>query len=311
MAARSDPTREALSAIAALDPGHPDTPDALRRYLARKSGPVVAAAARRVGEQRLDALRDALLAAWPGLFSSPVKRDPGCAAKIAIVQALGELDHLDPDVYLEAARHRQPEPSWGPPVDTAAGLRGHAILALVALSHPEAPLLIAEGLADSEARTRQGAAQALVAWNDPTLGQALARLALGKGEADPEVVEELFASVVALGGLSWAVRHLDGGLLAPEGQRGLYAEAAALALGGSREPEAFAPLRRWTERALRANQRRVGIIAMGLLRCAPAARWLLDTLEQDEPEDREVLLQALELYRGSPEVDARLQELSG
>lgn len=311
MAAKRDPTRDALAAIAALEPGHPDTPAALRRYLARKSGPVVAAAARVVGAHRIEALRGPLVAAWPGLFVNPVKRDPGCAAKIAVVQALGELDHLDPDVYIQAARHRQPEPSWGPPIDTAAGLRGHAILALAALSYPDTPLLIAEGLADAEARTRQGAAQALTAWNEPTIGQALARLALGKGDPDPEVVEELFASVVALGGLSWAVMHLHGELPAPEGQRALYAEAAALALGASRDPEAFGPLRRWTERAVRANQRRVGIIAMGLLRSDAAARWLLETLEEDDPGDREALLQALEVYRGDPEVDARLQAASG
>ena len=46
-------------------------------------------------------------------MTDPVKTDPQCWAKNAIVKALKDLNHDDPAVFLRGIEHVQMEPVWG------------------------------------------------------------------------------------------------------------------------------------------------------------------------------------------------------
>src|ERR1051325_3831837 len=71
--------------------------------------------------------KDRLVRRW---MQQPAKLDKACAATTQIVNALYELDYVEPEVFLQGIHHVQMEGSFGPPVDAAAcqtgqSLRGH------------------------------------------------------------------------------------------------------------------------------------------------------------------------------------------
>ena len=148
---RRDGTRDALDALHRVqqDPHALAAVDPLRQALGSRSAAVVAKAAAIIGDALLDGFTDALLRAWGRLFTRPVKQDPGCVAKLAIAEALDRLDHPDPVPFLRGAAHVQLEPAWGPPVDTAVGLRGRCGHALVRMAWPDALSVLADLFADS------------------------------------------------------------------------------------------------------------------------------------------------------------------
>ena len=102
--------------------GDASTPDRLRKALADRNNYVVARAARITEEVGVRALIPDLLSAFDRFFIDPVKSDPQCWAKNALVQALASLDHNDSTVFLRGLRHVQREPVWGGQGDTAAAL---------------------------------------------------------------------------------------------------------------------------------------------------------------------------------------------
>src|ERR1019366_97663 len=104
----------------------------LRKVLKDRSNYLVSKAAALAGELRLTALTPDLLRAFDRFMESPVKTDPQCWAKDAIVKALKDLGHDDPTVFLRGIGHVQMEPVYGGSVDTALTLRGSCALALVA-----------------------------------------------------------------------------------------------------------------------------------------------------------------------------------
>ena len=190
---------EALDRVRALE-GQPVDASALaelRLLVGHRSAHVAGRAARIAGEQGLTDLREALRTALPRFATQPVKRDPGCVAKHAILEALDLLDEADPDVFEPWVAYRQPEPSWGPPVDSATGVRIRAGRALARLRHHRALDLFADQLADPEPVVRQAAAEA-IAWLGVPAGAALLRLKIRVGDSEPEVVEACLAGLFVL-----------------------------------------------------------------------------------------------------------------
>src|SRR5689334_4824533 len=116
-----------MATLRALDVAAPGATDALRTALRAATGALVATAARRVGDERLEALVEELAPAFARLCEDAVKRDPGCRGKLAIVRAMHELDHWDDRVFVAGLRHVQKE-GFGND-DTAATLRGGCGLA--------------------------------------------------------------------------------------------------------------------------------------------------------------------------------------
>lgn len=308
MSRRPDPLQQRLDAVRALrdDPTSPETRAELRRLLKMRTSHVVAAAADHVAEHHLEGFDELLAAAWDTFEQDPIRRDPGCTAKLAIVRALEALGSHREDLFRKAVRYVQLEPSWGPPVDTATGVRGHAAMALVGTGAPDTPILLAELMVDPIPLCRSAAIQALAAWGDPVLLQALVRLRLRlfseKGEPEePDIAADAFEAVLALGGddgREWVTSHLEG--------TGPYAEAAALALGSARAGSALPALVGWWERTLAPDLRRVALVSIGLLRTDEALDFLLERVRHDATRPAADAIEALGVMAHDPAVRARI-----
>src|SRR5205823_9291390 len=125
---------EQLAALEELreSAGAPSTVDSLRKALANRNNYIAAKAAKIAAELGLKALIPDLLTTFDFFFIDPVKSDPLCWAKNALVQALAALGHDEAAAFIRGLRHIQMEPVWGGQEDTAAALRGNSALALVA-----------------------------------------------------------------------------------------------------------------------------------------------------------------------------------
>jgi hypothetical protein len=300
---KKDRSREELEAVAraARDPGSPDSLATLRSALRSRSNQVVARAARGVREASLRNLAADVAAAFPRLMADPIARDPTCVGKLEIVRCLLELDHPAHDVFLASVRHVQREPAFGPPVDTAAELRGTASIALVVTRHAEGPYEAVRLLADPEPVARAGACRALAACGIPGAELAL-RLHVMRGESEPDVAQEALAALLDLDparSLDLAVELLDGD---DEGMAG----AAALALGGTRRDAALAPLRTRLDVETRPVVRHAIALALGELRLEEGFAVLLDMVERGSRADAHSARRALEVFP-DPELQERLR----
>lgn len=306
MSRRPDPLQERLDAVRALgaDPTRPEALAELRRVLKLRTSHVVAVAADVVAEHRLEGFEELLVAAYEHFEHDPIRRDPSCSAKAAIVRALEALGTHRDDLLRRAVRCVQLEPSWGRPVDTATGVRGHAAMALVGTGAHDVPVLLAELLADPLPVCRSAAVQALAAWGDPVLLEALLRLRLRlygeQGEPeDLDVVADAFEALLGLGGdeaRSFVLGHLEGA----------YAEAAALALGTARVASALPALVDWWERTLDPALRRVALVSIGLLRTDEAVDFLLERVRADAQAPASDAVEALAVVAHDPAARARI-----
>ncbi len=303
--AKSRAIEDALAELAAVraDPAAGDAAAALRRALKGKSSHVAAKAARLAGELELPALVPDLLAAFDKLMVDAVKSDPGCAAKHAIADALYRLGACEAGVFLRGIRHRQMEPVWGGRTDTATALRGVCALGLVRMNYREVLSELADLLADPEAPARADAARAL-AYSENELGAPLLRLKALLGDDDPSVVAECLTALLRLApaaSLPFVAQFLDRADAAQQ-------EAAALALGGSRLPEAFDTLRQWWERTLKPDLRRTALLAIAMLRRDEGIDFLLAQVAGDSGPSARDAVAALSLYRHDDSVAQRVRD---
>ena len=286
--------------IAALDAATADaaSPDArarLREALAAGIGLVAARAAKIIREHAVDGFEAELCAAFRRLRADPVKIDPGCLGKLAALEALDFGGSDDAEVFLEATRTTQPEPAWGPPVDTAVGVRARGVLALARLLHPDLSLVAGTLLADPLSPVRQAAAEALASTGDRALAGPLA-LRWELGDEDPLVVLACMTGLLALApdhALPRLREALHGG---DDGAR----ELAGLALGQSSRPEALDLLLAHLEAAPRAAERAPTLRALGLQRHERALAALLDVVATGTLADAEAAIAGLAARRFDP-----------
>ena len=186
---KADPVEQALNDIGELRVASPseDVAKQLRSYLKNRSNLVVAKAAKIVGELHLSGLIAELAAAFNRMMVNPAKLDKRCAAITEIVSALYELDYTEPEVYLQGIRHVQKEASFGPPIDTAATLRGRSAQGLLRTRYPDAIAIVIDLLVDPEPPARLGAIRAL-ALNGGDVGPLLLRL-ITRGTLGPIVLD--------------------------------------------------------------------------------------------------------------------------
>lgn len=298
--ARAKALEETLEQLARArrDPGSADTLALLRRVLAGKSSHAAATAADIAGEAELVALVPELAAAFERLLVEPLRRDPGCTAKAAIANALYRMGAAETAVYLKGIRHVQLEPIWGGKADTATGLRGTCGLALVRVHYPDYLSELADLLADREAPARKLAAQAL-AYSENPAAVPLLRLKARVGDDDPQVLSECLLALLAIAATG-ALEFIAGFLDRPEPE---VAEAAALALGGSRLRDALPILTAWWERTFDPSLRRSALLAIAMLKHEDAMRYLLAHVATAPVPHARDALRALALYRH----DARLR----
>ncbi|MBL8949981.1 MAG: hypothetical protein JNK82_04335 [Myxococcaceae bacterium] len=270
----------------------------LKKTLAHASARVVLAAASAVEEQQLSACGDALVDAFVRFAKGPAP-DPQCRAKAALLRAIMALEATrEREAYGLGRTCVQLEAQWGPPVDTAAEVRGLSVLGLVRSRHPDGAVFAAEALADPEVRTRLAAAHAL-AEAQPDAALPALRLKLAVGDAEAEVFGAAVRAFVELS--TGAGLELARELLSTRGEA--EQEAVLLALGESRKPDALAVLREYTGRATD-----VAFLAMALLRHEPATEHLLGVIESGTERHAGQAVKALANFRHDPALCVRVRK---
>lgn len=286
---RPDPTEQALDALR--------TATDLAPFLKNRSPRVVAKAADKAARMT-SAVAPDLVEAFRRLVPGGAKQDPGCAAKLAIVKALIELEDPAAEVYFAGARLTQLEAGWGEPTDTAAELRGLCAIGLARMAHPEALIEAVRLLSDKTSETRTGAIRALA-----DSGKAEAELVLRYkadcGDRKPEVEAECFAALLRLGPRSRAVPFVAGFMT-----RG--SEEAAIALGESRMPEAWPALR---DAFPGSRIPSAILLGMSLLRNDEAIEFLFDQAGSAPERIAAVAIEALANYRGDEVLRNRMEQL--
>ncbi len=298
-------TEDALGAIRAIReaPENHDLKRDLAPFLLHKSNHVAAAAADTIGRLEVLALTHHLMAAFPEWMRNPAGRDPGCKALTAIAKTLAAMDHPAAQVYFAGIRHVQMEASFGPPVDTAAALRGICAQGLARMSHPDTLLECVTLLVDPEVAARAGAVRAIGETGQPA-GILLLRFKALIGDDDDEVMAECFAALLGMApadSLQFVAKFLD----SPSHP---ISERAALALGESRLAAAFPLLEEAWERTAQAALRKTLLLAVAMLRQDESVDFLLARLNEDGEKSAADALAALALYARDESLRHRIQE---
>ena len=295
---------EKLSAVRRLrdQDSSPQVTAELRSALGDKSNLIVAAAAAIAGDQKIADLASDLEAAFDRLLVDPLKSDKLCRGKLAVVQALDKLEHDRPDTFLRAASHVQFEPVWGGQEDTAAPLRAAGLLALARLDYHSLLPLLVDSLTDPQKEVRIAAAQALGYHGTESAGLLL-RLKARIGDHEPEVISECLGGLLNCSpkeSLPLVSQFLD------SGDPGLR-EAAILALGRSRLPEAFELLKaRWQRDPLGLKE--TLLLAMAMLRLPAANDFLLELIATGPETVSSAALSALMIHHYDPRLRERIAD---
>jgi len=243
-----------------------------------------------------------LAAAFSKFMVNGAETDPSCKAKQRIAEALYRLDYSEESLFLEGIHFVQKEPNWGGSTDTAAALRGTCALGLVRMNYRDVMSELADLLADAESEARIGAVRAIAYTANPQ-AVPLLRYKARIGDPDPQVISECFTGLLSLApqaSLSLIASFLD---KSPE-----ISEMAALALGESRQPEAFEILRRWWQRTVTSELRLTGLLAIAMLRQDEALEFLLTLVATGNKRDREGAIGALKMYQSDAILWQRVQQ---
>lgn len=273
----------------------------VRKRIGDRSNLVVAASATIAGESRLTELAKDLEAAFDRMLVDPLKVDKLCRAKIAIVQALDQMEYEATDLFQKAAGHVQFEPVWGGTEDSAPPLRAAAVVALARLEgHRSLPVLV-DALADPARDVRIASASALGAVGTEAAGLIL-RFKVRVGDGDPDVLSECLGGLLAVDPRENLA--LVAGYLEPSNPAAC--EAAALALGRSRLPEALAPLKECWPRCFSPELRQQVLLAIAVLRRAEAAEHLIQLVASEEESTAIAGLFSLRIFKGDPRLLERI-----
>jgi HEAT repeat protein len=277
---------------------------AIARALGSRSSAVVAAAASLLAKSP-DRRHDvALIDAFDRFMEDAIEHDKGCLAKAAIARALFASESAHDTLFLCAVRHVQLEPVWGGRQDTAVELRGVAAAALVQGDYPDVMDELARLLADPEPMARVGAAQALGSTRHREAALPLLRFKVLAGDADSRVLAACLASLLAIASdrsLGFVAELLGA-------RDAALRESAAIALGESRLPAAFRPLREAVERAALSDDRRALLLGLSLLRSEEARAYLLDRIASDPEPAARLAIEALAVFRHDEALCAQVLE---
>ena len=265
-----------LEALRTVGETGPETQGALRKALRDRNNYVVSKAASMVSALGLAQLVPDLLGAWDRFFADPVKTDPQCWAKTAIVKALADLSHEDSATYIRGLRHIQKEPVWGGQADSAASLRANCALALVScrdLSDLALLTHLTDALVDDDKTVRAEVARAIGRLGRRE-GAIVLRLRALLGDMEPEVVGACLSAILSIDlddGIPFVTRFLDRG--------DDSAAEAAFALGLTHDARAFELLRDRLPRERNADVRRALLTGIALTRLPDALEMLVRMVE--------------------------------
>lgn len=262
------------------DPHAQGAMDVLRSSLAARSNLLAAHAAEIIGEWELDGCSEELSVAFDRFLTDSVRRDPTCAAKIAIADTLNKLEERNADLFRRGVRHVQPEPVWGGQQDTAAALRAICAIGLARSDPPDVLLVLASLLADPEPDARIGAVRAIAYAARPGGGPLLWYKA-HIGDEEPRVIAETFVVLLALE-TEPALDYVGTRLMDPNPA---LAEAAMTALGNSHLPGARALLIDAWQNLIPLGLRRTALRAIAALDDDESFAFLLELLANGSVTD--------------------------
>lgn len=286
-----------------------DAADDLRVMLGRKSSVLVARTARAAATLGATYLKRDLREAFERLLDAPYTADEGCLAKSALVAALDALRLDEADPFLRGIRCVQMEPAFedGKPVqiDSAPGVRAKCAFALARLGGADEMLAIATLVTDAEAEARVGAVRA-AAHRGGFDAELLLRVKASVGDADTDVTSECLSGLMGVHA-ERSTPFVAGFLASPDGA---IAEAAALALGESREAAALPLL--WEHRArtaLSSEMEDAVLLAAALSRRDEGVQYLLDVIAEDATTSAARAVTALRIYAHDEQVCSRLSDV--
>jgi hypothetical protein len=300
---KHDPIEQALNRLAGLKSATADAAflGELRGYLSNRSNLVIAKAAKLAGQRRLSDLVPDLLGAFHKLMVDAPRLDKHCTALTEIVTALYEMDYAEPEVYRQGLSHVQKEPSFGGAVDAAAQLRGLCAMGLLRTRDPDGMADVVAMLVDPEPPARIGAVRA-IATNGGDAGALALRLKVLTGDSETDVIAECLSGLLAspsASAIAFVARYVDA-------EEPAIAEAAILALGTSRGPQAFQVLKEKWERTLRGPLKKVLLLALATSRNEDALQFLLTLLEIAPTTTASEVLSALADQRPSESIRAAI-----
>jgi HEAT repeat protein len=266
-------------------------------------GVLTTRAIRVVSRQGLRDFAIELCAAFHRGLQNPAKSDPGCNMKLAAIEALNALDYSEPDIYLAGIHHIQLEFSFGSPVDTADTLRAACAFGLYRMGYAALLCELVSLLVDPQTAPRRAAIKILTEM-DRESSEMLLRLKALHGDREPEVMGDCFNGLMAIAP-SRSPRFVEQFFSndSPE-----IVEEAAIAIGNSRRPEAFARLRGFRESSVRPGFKRMLLLPIALTRCEEAFALLLAVLKDECSDHAAAAIQALAIYSDSPERRERIRE---
>lgn len=266
----------------------------LQKELTKGNGFLVAEVAKVARLQHLTSLTDGLVEAFGRFLENGAKTDPNCHAKMAILDALGELGYLGADLYRRGVRCVQLEASWGPPVDTAINVRANSGLALVRIGAPDARFQLTRLLADPYPGPRISAIRGLAQFESEA-SELVLLLKAQHGDEESEVLGECFSALLACAGarmFDYVCEQLGS---ANTGR----VEQAVLAIGESRQPTACQVLLDHWGR-LRHMARDTALLAIALTRAEEAWAFLLQELATGPRDQHAKIFEAMHLCFGAP-----------
>ena len=299
---------ERLEALRQLRNAKPDGPviAALRKSLQDRSNLIVAEAAKITGSLHVTELVPDLLTAFARLFDNPVKTDPKCWAKTAIVTALTKLDYSSSAPFLRGSNHVQMEPVWGGQEDSAVQLRATCILSLVQcddVSRLHILRRVTDAFTDPADPVRMEAARALAQLGGDE-ASLLLRLKARVGDARPVVVGQVFDSLFALepdAAMPFVAEFLSSANVE-------IRDEAALSLGGSRLPQAVDILKDAWKGNSDWEFGGVLLRALSSSRQPTAIDFLLEFVRSGTRREASQAMDALKLHEDSPEIWALVKK---
>lgn len=273
----------------------------LRQAVDDRSNLVAAEAVEIIGERLLTDLVPELAAAFDRFMIDAEETDKLCRAKIAIVEAINKLEVDNEELFLRGVVHVQMEPRWGGSDDTAGPLRGQCAFGLVRTNHRDLLNILADLLADADKSARSMAAQAL-AESRRSGAISMLRLKARIGDKEPDVVAECLSALMsadAKESLRFVAGFLAAGPLTTQ-------EAAALALGESRQPEALDILIQYYARALADSVRSATLLAISMTRLPAGIDFLLSLLTNQDKLSASSAMSALAIHRHNPTIKDRV-----
>ena len=310
--AKPKPIDERIAEVARLAQSEPN-PEArveIRKALAASSNLIIAEAADAIRAWNEPALAEALSEAFYRLLPMPWQKDRLCLAKLAMIRALDALEHTDPAPFSAGIRCIQIEPAWGKPVDTAAGLRGQCARALARMGAPDAAVEIALLLMDPQPEALRAAVRAAGHLGGES-AEVMLRMKALLHRTEAEIME--IAPELAVDCLSELMK------IAPERSMGfvadflqnedpVLAEGAAIALGESRQEQAYRILHDHFMESIDSGFKKMLLLPIALIRSDASLGFLLAVLKEEHRGLAEAALEALRIYAGDEACIGRIAE---